>query len=164
MDDYHLLPDQPAHLDQQCKSESGEWIQQRAAIHYLRQQLRFRLQRNAADGAARPMPTVRSVPSAARRSPLTRTSLPRAATGTVEVINPDGQSSGQFTFTVNAPASAPPSISSVSPQSGDGIQQRAAIHYLRQQLRFRLQRNAADGMRDLCQPHDQLLQQHGDHH
>src|SRR5207244_661564 len=40
-----------------------------------------------------------------------------AATWTVEVINPDGRSSGQFTFTVQAPA---PSISSVSPASPIG--------------------------------------------
>ncbi len=38
-----------------------------------------------------------------------------AATWTVEVINPDGQSSGQFYFTVIAPPKLPPYISSVSP-------------------------------------------------
>ena len=40
-----------------------------------------------------------------------------AATWSVEVVNPDGKSTGQFNFTVNAPATPTPSISSVSPFS-----------------------------------------------
>ena len=40
-----------------------------------------------------------------------------AATWSVEVVSPDGKSTGQFNFTVNAPATPTPSISSVSPFS-----------------------------------------------
>jgi surface antigen len=43
-----------------------------------------------------------------------------AHTWSVEVINPNGKTSGQYQFTVRAPAGVPPSISSVSPNPVTG--------------------------------------------
>ena len=101
-----------AAVDQQRQSQSGNWLSQRAAVHDQRSQLRIRVNVTLRDLTAGQVFANRAISSFSSTSITINPNFTTAAhLWSVEVINPNGQTTGQYQFNVVAPSPVTPVLS-----------------------------------------------------